>query len=311
MKAIICTRYGPPEVLQLKEIDKPVPKDNEILIRIYAANVTISDCIVRSGKVNYLQWLPMRIFVGFNGPRNSILGFELAGEVEAIGRDIKRFRKGDRIFGFTGKTFGAYAEYVCLPEDGVNMPSECVIVKKPSNINWAEAAAIPSRGTIALHYLKKAKIGNGQKVVVFGASGGVGTYAIQIAKNYGAHVTGVCSKKSLEIVKSLGADMVVDYTKTDFTKGEEKYDLIFDAVGKKYSSKLKYKEALTPRGKFISVDDGHPNIHIDKLVELKNLAEAGKLISVIDRTYPLEQTSEAHRYVSKRQKVGAVVIVVA
>ncbi|MFT4534618.1 MAG: NADPH:quinone reductase-like Zn-dependent oxidoreductase [Saprospiraceae bacterium] len=308
MKAIICTRYGPPEVLHLKEVDKPTPKDDELLVKVYTANVTISDCVVRSGKVKLCEWLPMRIFVGFKKPRNPILGFELAGEVEAIGRNIKRFKKGDQIFGFTGKIFGAYAEYVCLPENGIYLPSECVIIEKPSNTNWVEAAAMPSRGTLALHYLKKAEIQNGQKVLIFGASGGVGTYAIQIAKNLGAHVTGVCSTKNQQIVKSLGADMVVDYTKDDFTKGNERYDLIFDAVGKKHSAKLPYKKVLTPNGKFISVDDGHPKIHIDQLAELKKLAEIGKLKTVIDKIYSLEQTSEAHRYVSKGHKVGGVVI---
>jgi NADPH:quinone reductase-like Zn-dependent oxidoreductase len=308
MKAIICTKYGQPEVLQLKEVEKPIPKNNEVLVKIYAANVTISDCFVRSGKVNLLQWLPMRIFVGFKRPRKSILGFELSGEVEAIGNDVKRFKKGDRVLAFTGKKFGAYAEYVCLPENGTYIPSECIITEKPSNINWEEAAAIPSRGMLALHYLKKANIQKGQKVLIYGASGGVGTYAIQIAKNFGADVTGVCSTTNLELVKSLGADMVIDYTKDDFTKRNEIYDIIFDVVGKRYSSKLQYKKVLTQGGKFISVNDGHPKIHIDELVELKNLTETGKLITIIDKKYPLEQISEAHRYVEKGHKKGNVVI---
>jgi NADPH:quinone reductase-like Zn-dependent oxidoreductase len=308
MKAIICTKYGLPEVLQLKEVEKPIPKDNEILVKIYAANVTISDCIVRSGKVNLLLWLPMRIFVGFKRPRNSILGFELAGEVEAIGSDVKRFKQGDKVFAFSGKKFGAYAEYVCLPENGTYIPSECVITEKPSNINWEEAAAIPSRGMLAIHYLKKANIQNGQKVIIYGASGGVGTFAIQIAKNFGAHVTGVCSTINQELVKSLGADKVIDYIKDDFTESNELYDIIFDAVGKKYSSKLQYKKVLTPSGKFISVDDGHPKIHIDKLIELKKLIESGKLKIVLDKIYPLEQINEAHRYVEKGHKKGNVVI---
>jgi NADPH:quinone reductase-like Zn-dependent oxidoreductase len=308
MKAIICTKYGLPEVLQLKEVGKPIPKDNEILVKIYAANVTISDCIVRSGKVNLLLWLPMRIFVGFKRPRNSILGFELAGEVEAIGSDVKRFKQGDKVFAFSGKKFGAYAEYVCLPENGTYIPSECVITEKPSNINWEEAAAIPSRGMLAIHYLKKANIQNGQKVLIYGASGGVGTFAIQIAKNFGAHVTGVCSTINQELVKSLGADKVIDYIKDDFTESNELYDIIFDAVGKKYSSKLQYKKVLTPSGKFISVDDGHPKIHIDKLIELKKLTESGKLKIVLDKIYPLEQINEAHKYVEKGHKKGNVVI---
>jgi NADPH:quinone reductase-like Zn-dependent oxidoreductase len=308
MKAIICTKYGLPEVLQIGEIDKPTPKKNEVLIKIYAANVSISDCFVRSGKVNLLLWLPMRIFVGFKRPRKSILGFEMAGEVEVIGSDIKRFKQGDQVFAFSGKKFGAYAEYVCLPENGTYIPSECVITEKPSNINWEGAAAIPSRGMLALHYLKKANIQNGQKVLIYGASGGVGTFAIQIAKNFGAHVTGVCSTINQELVKSLGADKVIDYTKDDITKSNELYDIIFDAVGKRYSSKLQFKKVLPPIGKFISVDDGHPKIHINELIELKNLTEAGKLKTVIDKIYPLEQISEAHKYVEKGHKKGSVVI---
>jgi NADPH:quinone reductase-like Zn-dependent oxidoreductase len=308
MKAIICTNYGLPEVLQLKEFEKPTPKDNEILVKIYAANVTNSDCFVRSGKVNFLLWLPMRIFVGFKRPRKPILGFELAGEVEAIGRNVKKFKQGDKVFAFTGKKFGAYAEYVCLPENGTHIPSDCIIAEKPVNICWEEAAAIPSRGMLAMHYLKKANIQNGQKVLVYGASGGVGTYAIQIAKNFGANVTGVCSTKNLELVSSLGADQVIDYTKDDFTKSVELYDVIFDAVGKRYSRKLQYKKVLTPNGKFISVDDGTPKIHINELIELKKIVETGKLKIVIDKIFPLEQIVEAHRYVETGHKKGNVVI---
>jgi len=308
MKAMICTKYGQPEVLQIREIDKPIPKKNEVLIKIHAANVTISDCIVRSGKVNLLLWLPMRIFVGFKGPRKSILGFELSGEIEAIGCDVKRFKQGDKVFAFTGKNFGAYAEYVCLPEYGTSIPSECVMTEKPTNINWEEATAIPSRGMLAIHYLKKANLKNQQKVLIYGASGGVGTFAIQIAKNFGAHVTAVCSTINQELVKSLGADEVIDYTKDDFTKSDELYDIIFDAVGKKHSSKLQYKKVLTPSGQFISVDDGHPKIHIDELIELKNLIETGKLKPVIDKIYPFDQINEAHKYVEKGHKKGNVVI---
>ncbi len=308
MKAIICTKYGQPEVFQLKEVDKPIPKDNEILIKIHAANVTISDCIVRSGKVKLLLWLPMRIFVGFKRPRNSILGFELAGQVEAIGNNVKRFKPGDNVIAFTGRKFGAYAEYVCLPENGKFIPSDSVITEKPANINWEEAAAIPTRGTLALHFLEKAKIEKGKKVLIFGASGGVGTYAIQFAKNFGALVTGVCSTTNMDLVRSLGADKVIDYTKEDFTKGHELYDIIFDTVGKKYSSKIQYKKVLTKNGQFISVDDGNPKIHIDKLIEIKKLTETGKLRTIIDKTYSLEQISEAHEYVEKGHKKGNVLI---
>jgi NADPH:quinone reductase-like Zn-dependent oxidoreductase len=312
MKAIVCTKYGPPEVLQLKEVEKPIPKDNEVLIKIHAASVTVSDCIIRSGKVNILLWLPMRIFVGFRKPRKPILGLELAGEVEETGKDVKRFKKGDHVYAFTGKRVGAYAEYTCLPEDGLRMPADCIMALKPSNMTYEEAAAAPTRGTLALYFLKNGNIQNGQKVLIYGASGGVGTFAVQIAKHFGAKVTGVCSTTNLELVKSLGADEVIDYTKEEFMKRGELYDFVFDAVGKRKRSKLKLlcKEALTPNGKYISVDDGTPKIDIEYLLLLKELIEIGKIKPVIDRCYTLEQIVEAHRYVDKGHKKGNVVITV-
>ncbi len=312
MKAIVCTKYGPPEVLQFKEVEIPIPKDNEVLIKIHAASATISDCIIRSGKVNILLWLPMRIFLGFTKPRRPILGLELAGEVEETGKDVKRFKKGDQVYAFTGKRVGAYAEYTCLPEDGLCMPADCIMALKPSKVTYEEAASAPTRGTLALYFLKNGNIQNGQKVLIYGASGGVGTFAVQIAKHFGATVTGVCSTTNLELVKSLGADEVIDYTKEEFTKRGELYDFIFDAVGKRKSSKLKLqcKEVLNPNGKYISVDDGTPKINIEYLLLLKELIETGKIKPVIDRCYTLEEIVEAHRYVEKGHKKGNVVITV-
>jgi NADPH:quinone reductase-like Zn-dependent oxidoreductase len=310
MKAIVCAKYGPPDVLQIKEVKKPIPNDNEVLIKIHASAVTVSDCIVRSGKVNLLLWIPMRIFVGFRKPRRSILGLELAGEIEEIGKDIKRFKKGDQVFVFTGRKFGTYAEYTCMREDGLFMPGDGLVAIKPTNASYEEAASVPSRGTLALYYLKKGNIRSGQKVLIYGASGGVGTFAVQLAKYFGAEVTGVCSTANLELVKSLGADKVIDYTKEDFTNGGESYDFIFDAVGKRYSSKLHCKKALAPNGKYIIVDDGTPKIHLEYLNLVKELFEAGKIKAVIDRRYPLEQAAEAHRYIEQGHKKGNVVITV-
>jgi NADPH:quinone reductase-like Zn-dependent oxidoreductase len=303
MKAVICTRYGPPEVLQLHEVAQPVPQAREVLIRICATAVTASDGIVRSGQVSRRLWLPMRLALGFTGPRNPILGMVLSGKIESTGKNVRRFETGAAVYAFTPMRFGAYAEYICLPEDSVLAP-------KPANLTHTEAAAIPYGGLLALHYLRKGSIQSGQSVLIYGASGANGTAAVQLAKHFGARVSGVCSTKNLELVKSLGAETAVDYTREDFINRSERYDFIFDAVGRKKSAKVPFRQALAPGGKFISVDDGRPTPQRADLVFLTGLVEAGQLKPVIDRVYPLEQIVEAHRYVDAGHKQGNVVITV-
>lgn len=300
MRAIIQTKNGPPDVLQLQEVEKPTPADNEVLIKIYAGTVTIGDTILRGLRIPGFLWFLLQI-IGFP-PRKKIPGHEVAGEIEAVGKNVKLFRKGDQVFGTTtGLTNGGNAEYVCLPEEW----KEGVLAIKPTNISYAEAAVIPIGGMTALHILQKGNIQNGNKVLIYGASGSVGTFAVQIAKYFGAEVTGVCSTTNLDLVRSLGANEVIDYTQEDFTEREDTYDVIFDAVGK--ITKKRYKYSLKKKGVFLSVKSSTSETK-EKLAFLKELTEAGKLRSVIDRHYPLEQTAEAHRYVDKGHKKGNVVI---
>jgi NADPH:quinone reductase-like Zn-dependent oxidoreductase len=324
VKAIIHTAYGSPDELQLKEVEKPVPKDNEVLIRIHATTVTSSDCNLRNFTFTpKLFVLPMRMQFGFKKPKINVLGIDLAGEVEDAGKDVKRFKKGDQVFGRPDPAFGAHAEYICIPEDGV-------LTMKPANTTWEEAAAFPLAGNTALYFIRdQGNIQAGQEVLINGASGGIGTFAVQLAKYYGAGVTGVCSTTNVEMVKSLGADRVIDYTKEDFAKGNETYDVIFDVVGK--ISYSRSKSSLKKKGIYLAtlptaatllqmvwtsmvgdkkVKNGDAVGRVEDLVFLRGLAEAGKLRAVIDRRYPLEQTAEAFRYVEKGHKKGNVVITV-
>jgi NADPH:quinone reductase-like Zn-dependent oxidoreductase len=324
MKAIVHTGYGPPDELQLKEVEKPVPKEDQVLIKIHATTVTTSDCNIRNLTfVPKLFLLPMRMQFGFNKPKVNILGVDLAGEITAVGQDVERFKVGDQVFGTPDPAYGAHAEYVCIPEDGV-------LTTKPANTTWEQAAAIPLAGNTALFFIRD--LGNvqaGQKVLIHGASGGIGTYAVQLAKYYGAKVTGVCSTTNLELVKSLGADQVIDYTEQDFTESDETYDVIFDVVGK--TSYSRCRNSLKAQGVYLAtlptaviilqtvwtamvgskkVKFGDALPKVENLAFLRELTEAGKLKAVIDRRYPLKQTAEAHRYAEKGHKKGNVVITV-
>ena len=333
MKAVLYTEYGPPEVLQLKEVEKPAPKEDEVLIRIYAASVGYGDLVARNFKnissdqfnMPYPLWLMSKIVFGLSTPKITILGSEFAGEVEAVGKDVRLFKAGDQIFGYPGQSMGAYAEYLCLPEDGV-------LAIKPANMSYEQAAVVPMGAIMALHLLReKGNIQPGQKVLVNGASGGIGSAAVQIAKHhFRAEVTGVCGTPRLEFVKSLGADQVIDYTEEDFTQSGESYDLIFDILGK--SSFSRCKNSLKENGRLLYASFKMKQLFqmlwtsiagskkvicavapgsTEDLASVKELIEAGKIKAIIDRSFPLEQAAEAHRYVEEGHKRGHVVITVA
>jgi NADPH:quinone reductase-like Zn-dependent oxidoreductase len=321
MKAVVCTKYGPPDVLKIREVEKPVPRDDEILIKVQATSVTSGDSRIRGFKVPLSFWLPARLALGFRSPKINILGAELSGEIESIGRDVTKFKVGDEIIAYPGHHGGGYAEYTCMGEDSA-------VAIKPTNLTYEEAAAVPFGGNTALHFLKQANIRDGQKVLIYGASGSVGTYAVQLAKYFGAEVTGVCSTSNMELVKSLGADKVIDYTNEDFSKNGDIYHVIFDTVGKSSLSDCMeslqregvYLQAVaTPstslRMKMASINNSKTLIggtavpKAENLNFLKELVEKGKIRPVIDRTYPLELIVEAHRYVDKGHKKGNVVLV--
>jgi len=316
MKAIVYTEYGTPDVLQLREVEKPAPKNNEVLVRVHATSVTAADGLMRRGD-SFMS----RIFLGFKKPRREILGTELAGEIESVGKDVQRFRKGDQVYGFTGFGLGAYAEYACMPEKGS-------LAIKPANLSYEESAVVVDGASTAFFFLRdKANIQCGQKVLILGASGSIGSFAVQLARYFKAEVTGVCSTGNLELVKTLGADRVIDYTREDFTKSNEAYDIIFDTVGKSTFSGC--QDSLKENGRYLITVGGLMNyvlmlwtsmvggkrlicgMSIEKtksLMFLKELVEAGIIEPVIDSCYPMEQIAEAHRYVEKGHKKGNVVI---
>lgn len=310
MKAIICTKYGPPDVLQLKEVNKPSPKRDEVCIKIYASAVTASDIYIRGSQLPLRFWLPMRLFLGFTRPRKSIIGMVVAGEIEAVGKDITRFRAGDQVYGVTGFGLGAYAQYKCMKE--TDSMHGCLSLK-PANISYEEATAAAYGGLLALQRIEEGNIQRGQHVLIYGASGTSGSIAVQLAKYYGAEVTGVCSTQNLDFVKALGADQVIDYTKDDAGNLIDRYDFMLDTAGKAKTSPLKEKciKSLRTQGKYISIDDGKLELKSERLMKIKSLIEAGHIKPVIDRTYPMDRIAEAHEYVEKGRKRGGVAISIA
>ena len=307
MRAAICPRYGPPEVLRIEQVPRPAPASREVLVKIHASTVNSSDCFTRSGLAGgpATMRLMMRLAVGFTGPRRPILGLVLAGEVTETGGAVDRFVPGARVYAFTKFRLGGYAQYACLPDT-------VAIGHAPSNLSYEGAAAIPYGGLLALHFLRRADVREGQRTLIYGASGAVGTSAVQIARHLGANVTAVCGPAHLDLVRSLGADAAIDYTKQHTLPAGVRYDCVFDAVGKRKASSLKAacQQAIEPNGTYISVDDGTPKLSARNLDYLTNLAETGELRPVIDRSFPLEEIVQAHRYVEGEHKSGSVVITI-
>ena len=306
MKAVVCTGYGPPEVLQVRNVPDPRPRKNEVCIRLVATSVTASDCIVRGLKQRGRYRLFMRVVFGWRAPRKGIIGMIASGRIESVGRDVKSFKEGDEVFGMDGFRAGTYAEKVCWP-------AGAQLALRPANLSFEEAAALPYGGLLATFFMRRLKVHEGQRVLIYGASGAIGTSAVQLAKHLGAEVAGVCSSTNLELVSSLGAAAVIDYTKEDFTQRGDRYDIIFDAVGRRKSKQALANSAaaLAPGGVAMSVDDSFPRTNTSDLLALKQLAESGGLRPVIDRVYPLDEIVEAHRYVDLGHKRGNVVITVA
>ncbi len=325
MRAIACTGYGPPEVLRLRNVPKPVPKDDEVLVRIRATTVSAADCELRQFDFAPWIWVPIRLAFGIRRPRRPVLGQELAGDVESVGKDVTSFGKGDRVFAATGIGLGAYAEYICLREK----PRTGAITMMPSNLGYEEAAAVPYGGGEALEFLGKASVRSGQRVLVNGAGGSFGTFAVQLANVLGAHVTAVDSAPKLDMLRAIGADRVIDYAQEDVTEGQETYDVIFDVVRNTPSGRMVRR--LTENGCLLMANPGFLQIVRAKwasrgsrkrvsfaasgptsedLAHLRGLVEAGRLHPVIDRRFPLEQMVEAHRYAETGQKLGNIVVTV-
>ena len=306
MKAAVCTAYGPPEVLQIRTVADPRPKNKEVCIRLAATAVTASDCIVRGLKLRGIRRPLMRAIFGFRAPRKGIIGMIAAGEIESVGSEVTSFKPGDQVFGMDGFRAGTYAEKVCWP-------ATAALALRPPNLTYEESAAIPYGGLIASFFVRRLKVRQGQRVLVYGASGSIGTSAVQLARHLGAEVTGVCSTANLELVRSLGATSVIDYTTDDFTQSGRRYDVIFDAVGKRKSAKamLNAGGALTSGGVAMSVDDAFPRTRRSDLLVLKELAERGAFRPVIDRRYTLDEIVEAHRYVDLGHKKGNVIVTIS